>query len=531
VGDLVRDLEASSEQLIETHISWVFLRPREVFKVKKPVDFGFLDFSDPSLRERACHAEVELNSRLAPGVYRGVVPITRDALGEHAIGGGGPVVDYAVHMRRLPLEGRADRRLDRGEFGVEEVDALARCVAHFHARAARSARISEFGRVELIRRNVEENFAQGSAPLRAIASEDAEREVEQRQLAFLDKHGELFRRRIADGHIRDGHGDLRLEHVYMVGPSEPEPVPVPAIIDCIEFNERFRFADVCADVAFLSMDLAWHGRHDLKERLLATYARETGDHDLYALVDFYESYRAYVRAKVSAFSLGSGELSFEARTKLERDARRYLLLALAAERPPLARPRLIAVGGMIASGKSSLAEALGERLAAPVIGSDETRKRLRGIEATAPLHDGAWQDAYAPEVTARVYAELSRRARVVLESGRSVVLDATFRSRAERAAARRLAASVGASFRFVECRASEPVARARLADRARGPSVSDGRLEIYDEFARHYEPVTEFGAEEHVIVDTSGPLEASLAQLEELGAGESGTPFQSRTSS
>jgi aminoglycoside phosphotransferase family enzyme/predicted kinase len=525
LGDLVRDLEASSDELIETHISWVFLRPRDVFKVKKPVDFGFLDFSDPSLRERACHAEVELNSRLAPGVYCGVVPVTRDARGVHAIDGQGQVVDYAVHMHRLPLDARADLRLGRGELGVEEIDALAGTLARFHGRAARGAQISEFGKVEVIRRNVEENFEQGSGPLRAIVSEDAEREVEERQRAFLNQHGELFARRIEEGHIRDGHGDLRLEHVYMVGSSEP------LIIDCIEFNERFRFADVCADVAFLSMDLGWHGRHDLKERLLATYVRETGDHDLYALVDFYESYRAYVRAKVGAFSLGSAELSSLARTQLEREARRYLLLALAAERPPLAAPRLIAVGGMIASGKSSLAGALGARLAAPVISSDETRKRLHGVEATTPLHDRAWQDTYAPEVTARVYAELSRRARVVLQSGRSVVLDATFRSRAERAAVRRLAASVGATFRFVECRVPETVARARLRERARGPSVSDGRIEIYDEFMKRYESVTELDPAEHHFVDTSGSLEQSLRQLEVLAGGQSEAPFSARTSS
>jgi uncharacterized protein len=508
LGDLVQDLEASSEELIETHISWVFLRQGEVFKLKKPVNFGFLDFSDVSSRERACHAEVELNSRLAPGVYLGVVPVTRDARGEHAIGGQGQVVDHAVHMSRLPVEARADLRLGRGELGVAEVDALARCLARFHARAATSAHIAEFGRVEVIRGNVEENFAQARASLQRVATEAAEREVEDRQLAFLNTHGELFARRIEGGHIRDGHGDLRLEHVYLAGDQDP------VIIDCIEFNERFRFADVCADLAFLSMDLGWHGRHDLKERLLATYVRETGDHDLYALVDFYESYRAYVRAKVTSFSLASERLSFAARAKLEAEARRYLLLALAAERPALAAPRLLAVGGMIASGKSSLAEALGERLGAPVIGSDETRKRLCGVEATTPLRDGAWRDAYGPEVTERVYAELVRRARVVLESGRSVILDATFRSRGDREAARHLAASASASFRFVECRVPEAVARARLLTRARGPSVSDGRPEIYAEFAARYEPVTELEPAEYVRIDTSGRLEASIAQLE-----------------
>jgi uncharacterized protein len=508
LGELVRDLEATSEQLIETHISWVFLRPGEVFKLKKPVDFGFLDFTTLERRRQACLSEVELNARLAPGIYRGVSEVRRDASGVHSIGGQGELVDYAVQMQRLSEGARADLLLERGELGQAHIDELARYLASFHEHAARGDRIDEFGRLGVVRQNVEENFAQGSAWLRQLAPEAAEREVEQRQLTFLDTRAELFERRISAGKIRDGHGDLRLEHVYL------EPGSEPKIIDCIEFNERFRFADVCADIAFLSMDLAWHGRADLGERFLATYARVTGDYDLYGVVDFYESYRAYVRAKVSALSLGSSSLGHEARLTLEAQARRYLLLAVAAERPALERPHLFAVGGVIASGKSSLADALAERWQLPVIATDETRKRLVGVSSTTPLAHGAWQSAYSPAKNAEVYAEVLRQAGVVLGSGRSVIVDASFRSRADREAARQLARSLGASFYFIECRVSDEVARARLTERSRGPSVSDGRLEIFDEFVAQYEPVTELPVEEHCRVDSGGNLASSLAQLE-----------------
>jgi predicted kinase len=291
----------------------------------------------------------------------------------------------------------------------------------------------------------------------------------------------------------------------------------PKIIDCIEFNERFRYADVCADIAFLSMDLAWHDRVDLAERFLATYARATGDYDLYALVDFYESYRAYVRAKVSALSLGSNTLGHDARVELEAHARRYLLLALAVERPTLDRPRLIAVGGVIASGKSSLSDALSERLQIAVVSSDETRKRLLGVGATTPLAHGAWQAGYSPEKNAEVYAEVLRQASQVLGSGRSVIVDASFRSRADREATRELARSLDASHCFIECQVADEVARARLAARARGPSISDGRLEIFDEFVARYEPVSELPLEEHLIIDSGGSLESSLQQLETAG--------------
>lgn len=510
LGDLVRDLAADSEQLIETHISWVFLRAHEVYKVKKPVNFGFLDFSSLEARREACHAELALNSRLAPGVYVDVVPITRDDQGGFLLAGAGTVVDYAVHMKRLPLEARADLRLARGDLAPEQLDALALLLARFHARSEPSERIAEFGRVEVIRKNVEENFAQAGSLLGELAPEGVEREVEARQLEFLSSRASLFDARIRAGRIRDGHGDLRLEHVYMVDGSEP------VIIDCIEFNERFRYADVCADIAFLSMDLGWHGRSDYKERFLAAYARASGDDDLYALVDFYESYRAYVRAKVCALSL-DGAPSFEARALLEKQARRYLRLAQAAERRPLEPPRSIAVGGMIASGKSSVAEAIGARLGAPVISSDRVRKRLLGVEPTTRLAHGAWQGAYSPDRNRDVYTEVLRRAGVVLESGRSVVIDATFRRRADREAARDLALARGASFCFIECHTSDAVARARLAARARGPSESDGRLEIYDELVASREAVTELAAHEHLRVDTSGSVEQTLAALARAG--------------
>jgi aminoglycoside phosphotransferase family enzyme/predicted kinase len=511
LGDLVRDLEADSEQLIETHISWVFLRAREVFKVKKPVNFGFLDFTTLEARRSACHAELALNSRLAPGVYIDVVPVTRDARGAFVIGGTGSVVDYAVHMHRLPLDARADLRLARGDLAPEQIDVLARLLARFHARSEPSERIAEFGRIEVILDNVKENFAQASSLLAELAPEGAEREVEARQLDFLSTHASLFAERVRAGRIRDGHGDLRLEHVYMVDGAEP------VIIDCIEFNERFRYADVCADIAFLSMDLGWHDRPDYKERFLAAYARASGDDDLYALVDFYESYRAYVRAKVCALSLVDPGLSFGARAALEAQARRYLLLSQAAERPPLETPRMLAVGGMIASGKSSLAEALGTRLGLAVISSDLIRKRLLGLEPTTRLEHGVGQGAYSSERQQAVYDEVLRRARVVLESGRSVVIDATFRRRADRQAARDLALSRGAGFCFVECRTSHAIARARLEARARGPSESDGRLEIYDQLVASVEAVTELAADEHACIDTGGTLEQSLAALARAG--------------
>lgn len=506
---LVDDLSAGAEEVRETHISWVFLFGSLALKVKKPVSLGFLDFSTLASRRAACEVEATLNARLAPGVYEGVVPVTRGRDGRHRFDGEGEVVDYAVRMRRLPDASRADVLLASGRLEWPALERLAVTLAQFHARAATGAHIDEFGSIACIGGNVRENFAQGHRVLGSLVTEAEQHEVERRQLAFLNEHTALFEHRVAGGRIRDGHGDLRLEHVYL------EPGGAPLILDCIEFNERFRYADVCADIAFLSMDLAWNGRVDLAERFLAAYARESDDYDLYGLVDFYESYRAYVRAKVTAIGYSTRKLGYDARVALEEQARRYFMLALACERPPIQPPRLVAVGGIIASGKSTLAEALGAELAAPVISSDRTRKAQSGVSPTTRLGSAPWQDAYSEASTARVYAEVLRRAAIVLESGRSVIVDASFQKQKLREGVKALAAAHGVRFTFVECAVPLDVSRSRLHERALGPSISDGRADVLDEFARRYEPITELDPAEHLRLDTQGPLEASLALCRE----------------
>jgi aminoglycoside phosphotransferase family enzyme/predicted kinase len=493
-------------ELAETHVSWVFLVGADVYKVKKPVDFGFLDFRSPEQRRRACEAEVRLNGRLAPEVYEGVVPVRRDPDGRHRVDGPGETVDWAVHMVRLPDDRRADHLLARNELGDDEIDAVASRLAHFHAAARCDTETGRFGTPAAIEESVLENFAQTRGDVgRYVRPAEAD-EIERQQTTFLRDHADLFERRIDAARVRDGHGDLRLEHVYLDGHRI-------TIIDCIEFNDRFRFADVCADVAFLSMDLAWHGHVDLAERLLARYARDANDFDLYALVDFYESYRAYVRAKVSMM-LAADEGADEAlRSRAEKDVRRYLLLALSTGRRSLLAPSLVCVGGIIASGKSTVGDAISLELSAPVVDADRTRKHMLGVEPTFHVEEGAWRGAYDPEFTERVYAEVLRRAAVVLASGRTVVVDASFRSREMRRRARELAAAHGVPFRFVECRVAPDVCRQRLERRERESGVSDARLPIFEDFCARFEPPDELSADERLVLDTGQPLDTSLAIL------------------
>jgi predicted kinase len=288
---------------------------------------------------------------------------------------------------------------------------------------------------------------------------------------------------------------------------------VACIIDCIEFNDRFRFGDTCSDVAFLSMDLAAHGRADLAERFLARYARAADDFDLYGVVDFYESYRAYVRGKIAWLRASDPGLEGRARERAEQEARRHFLLALAAERRPVMAPILVAVGGTIASGKSTVAEHVGAALSAPVLEADRTRKAMLGVAPMHPLDEDPWRGAYDAAFTERVYEELLRRAGVVLESGRPVVVDASFRSREMRRRVRALAERQGVRFQFVECKVDPAVCRARLAARASGAQVSDGRLSIFDAFQAAFEPVSELDSGEHMVLETSRPIEETASAL------------------
>src|SRR5688572_15976634 len=418
-------------ELIETHISWVLVGPREVYKIKKPVDLGFLDFSTLERRHAACRAEVELNRRLAPDVYLGVRPVVEGPDGP-AIGGAGEIVDWAVHMRRLPTSDRADVRLAEGRLDHAHMATVAGVIADFHARARADEEAAAYGTVQSIRDNVLENFAQTRETIDAYLDPARRDELERFQLGFLGTYPDRFEQRRLHHRVRDGHGDLRLEHIYLADDGHV------SIIDCIEFNERFRYADVCADIAFLAMDLARVGHVELAEHCLASYARASDDYDLYGVVDFYESYRAHVRAKIASIVAASPTTSARVREAKADEARRDYLLALSAHRKSVLSPMLVLVGGIIATGKSTIADCIGRERSAPVIDADRTRKHMLGGRPEDKMYAGAWQGAYDPHVTDRVYAELLRRADVVLASGRPVVLDASFGKRRFRDDARAL---------------------------------------------------------------------------------------------
>lgn len=361
-------------RLVETHISYVFLAGPYAYKVKKPVDFGFLDYSTLEKRRHFCEEEVRLNRELCPDTHLGVVPITRTADG-FAVGGDGEAVEYAVLMRRLPEARMLDRLVRRGRVDPEVLVRLARRVAAFHAGSARGPEIDRFGGLETVRFNWEENFAQ-TAPYvdRTVPRrwyEGIRRYVE----GFLRDSAELFRKRVAEGRIRDCHGDLRAESICVEDGI--------CIFDRIEFNARFRYGDVASEVAFLAMDLDALGRPDLGYVFAEAYIAASGDRELRRLLPFYQCYRAYVRGKVTGFRLDQVGTERE-RRRVRRLARRYFRLAWDYARAPQ-RPAVVVLTGAPPEAGLRLARGLGCRLGATVRSPAEVGSVLEDLKAGIPV--------------------------------------------------------------------------------------------------------------------------------------------------
>ncbi|MFQ6671968.1 MAG: AAA family ATPase, partial [Candidatus Tectimicrobiota bacterium] len=355
-----------SVEVRQTHISVVALAGPLVYKVKKPVAFGFCDFSTLEKRRHFCHEELRLNRRLAPDVYHRVVPIVREMDGGLALDGQGEPIEYAVEMRRLAVDQMLPARLSAGHVTPETMAALAGVVHAFHTAAARSETINAYGRLEVIEAEVRQNFEQlGPFTGRTIEPE-AFALLRDRTERFLATHHDLFSQRIADGRIVEGHGDLHADHICLEAGGT-------VIYDCIEFNEAFRCLDIASEVAFLAMDLDSLGYPALAEAFVLHYRALAEDPGLPRLLPFYQSYRAVVRGKVESFRLDDPDIPDREKTEAQTSARHYLELAcLYAQAFDL--PALIICCGLIGSGKSTLAASLASHFDGVVLRSDLVRK-------------------------------------------------------------------------------------------------------------------------------------------------------------
>ena len=465
-------------RVIATHISSVLLTDGEAFKIKKPVDFGFLDFSTLEKRRQACEDEVRLNGRLAPDIYLGVVPVT-GSLDHPDLGGDGEPLEYAVHMRQFAADALLADHPDL--LSAPRVDDIARQVARFQESIARAPGDGEFGQPEAVYFPMAQNFEQ----LRERVS-DAD---DLRRLAALeqwtgDRYEDLkslLQERVDDGFVREGHGDMHLGNIALDGERL-------IIFDGIEFNPNLRWIDVINEIAFLMMDLDRIGRQDLGRRFLNTWLAETGDFEGLALLRFYQVYRAMVRTKIAAIRLEQ-ELDERERAEVTAAYREYLSLAETYLSDP--EPQLVITFGPSGSGKSVAAAHFAEARPAVQIRSDVERKRLAGLGALERSGSALDAGLYTPGMGRRTYARLLELSRTVIEAGFTAIADATFLKGDQRAPFRALAGELGVDLRILAPEADEAELRRRITERlASGADPAEADVAVLEKQLATLDPLT-----------------------------------------
>lgn len=490
---------------VQTHASWVFIAPPFVYKIKKPVNLGFLDFSTLELRHADCKHELALNRRLADDIYLGIEPICEHE-GHLHFGGYGAVVEWAVKMRQMDPRYFLLQLMQTEEVGTRQMDRIVEKLQRFYASQpplpAEEVKMVN----EHLRQYTEDNFKSAAQFVGPSLSKHALDAIAYYTRAFFKDHAALLESRLHEGWIRDCHGDLHLDHIHL----SPDAV---RIYDCIEFSTGFRQIDVACDIAFLAMDLDFNGRPDLARYIAERFAVLLDDHGIRVLMDFYKCYRACVRGKVESLHANADTVAESEKQSSLKLARRYFQLALQYAIAG-STPCVFVFMGKVASGKSALAEALGQETGWSVHSSDRLRKTLAGT----PLHHRGSADEraalYAPDMTQKTYDLLFEKALVTLREGHSVILDATFSKLEQRNALKKAMAAESCEVRWIEAHASEDVIRERLLERDHESTVvSDARFEDYQRLSAGYEPPQELLPREKLSIRTDGPLDQVFDRL------------------
>ena len=483
-------------ELVETHISWVLLTGQYAYKIKKPVDLGFLDFSTLDKRRHFCEEELRLNRRLAPQIYLEVVPVTGNA-DSPRLGGAGEAIEYAVKMRQFAQDMQLDRVLARGDLTSAHIDSLAEELARFHGSVLVAGPDVSFGEPAAVLAPMQENFEQ-IRPRVDTGLHDMLARVEHWTQASYQQLVPVLAERKRAGFVRECHGDAHLANMALLGDEV-------LLFDCLEFNDNLRWIDVVSELAFAAMDLDDRGREDLAWRLINRYMEHTGDYAGLRLLRFYQVYRALVRAKVAAIRLGQSAIGKDERTQASETMRGYL--ALAERYTRAGKPGLLITHGLSGSGKTFVTQGLVESLGAVRIRSDVERKRLHGLAAEARSGSGIASGLYAESATRETYAHLEALARTVVQAGLTVIVDATFLKRAQRRLFAGLADMLGVPFVVLSMHATERALRERIASRhASGRDASEAGLDVLTHQLANLERL---GPEERtlvIVVDTEIPL-------------------------
>jgi aminoglycoside phosphotransferase family enzyme/predicted kinase len=414
------ELGRKNIKVIETHISWVFLTGKFAYKVKKAVNFGFVDFTTVKKRRFYCEEELRLNSRLSPEIYLGIVPISMNEKEEINLASKGKIIEYALKMKELPQQSIMKNKLTKDEVSFHLIDNIAKKIAHFHEQLPIDEKeAKEYGSFSTIKYNWEEHFYQSRPFLSSLFQKKFFYRIREIIGKSLEENKELFEKRIKEGRVKRCHGDLHSANIFVLNDDEFY------IFDCIEFNLRFAYSDVANEVAFLSMDLDFHDRPDLSDFFVWKYSTYAKDFELLRLLDFYKCYRAYVRAKVAAFSWQN--IKDKKKREEQRElAQRYLKLAYTYANSLPLKKRIIVMMGLPGSGKTYIGRRIRKELNFTHFTTDLIRKDIAGLYPEEDSASAYGENIYSAYMTRRTYEELFKRAALLLNKKRSCILDGTF---------------------------------------------------------------------------------------------------------
>lgn len=485
-------------QLIQTHISYVLLTGDYAYKLKKPVNFGFLDFSTLEKRQHFCQEELRLNQRAASGLYLEVLPVTLTVEGLYRLNGSGEPVEYVLKMLQFSQECLFSTLFEQGELNETHLEELGRIVAQYHAEAQTNDYISSFGEVPQVRAAFDENYEQTEKYIGGPQTQVQFAETKQYTDRFFAERPELFVSRIQHNYIRECHGDLHLKNIALWHDKI-------MLFDCIEFNEPFRFVDVMYDVAFAVMDLEARQRQDLGNAFLNAYIEQTGDWEGLQVLPLYLSRQAYVRAKVTSFLLDDASVPLSVKEEATTTASNYYKQAWEYTQPK--QGRLILMSGLSGSGKSTTARYLALQLGAIHIRSDAVRKHLGGIS----LKERGGDDLYTPEMTEKTYARLLNLGIILAKQGFSVILDAKYDRQQLRQEAIAQAEKHQIPLKIIYCTAPLEVIQERLVNRTN--DIADATVNLLDSQIKQAEPFSDAEKSYVQIWDTTQPQEVQLTQI------------------
>lgn len=489
---------------IQTHASDVFIVPPFVYKVKKPVNFRFLDFSTLNKRKYYCERELELNRRLCSDIYLNVEKISINC-GNLTFSNGDKVVEYAVKMKKLPEKYFLMNLLKKGKVDKYDFTNIVKKLVVFYNNQHIDREINKFGEREKIKFNIYENFDLSKKFVEKTISSSSYEAIKLYNDTFFKIKSKLFNKRVKLGFIKDCHGDLHLEHINYA----PKDIN---IFDCIEFNNRFRYIDIASDIAFLSMDLDFNGYPKFGNFVVSEVSKKLEDKTIFEIVDFYKCYRAYVRGKVESIRSEAPEVSEKDRKFSHEKSKKYFQLAL---RYSLfgSKPGIIVIFGLIGTGKTTLANLLSDELSAEVISSDQVRKEITGTKLTEREFKGFSKGIYSKKTTDQTYNEVLKKGIREIQLGKNVILDASYSKRKYRNEVRLEAKKLGVPLLFIETAASKNIIRKRLLEREKvGKSISDARWEIFEDFNKRFEEPSELSMKTYFMVNTKTNFEETLVK-------------------